>query len=109
LRLGNAPGGSHRAEWLSPFNHNPNSTRHFAPTVNPADAPAINAIANGDFSERPQKPSLNLQGDPCMALRGWTASRASHNFRRSIDQQIGSRVRSGAIWQVGLLFIDPTK
>jgi hypothetical protein len=27
-------------------------------------------IANGDFSEEPQKLSLNLHGDPCMALRG---------------------------------------
>jgi hypothetical protein len=39
----------------------------FVPTANPADVPAINAIANGEFSEKPQKVSLNLHGDPCMA------------------------------------------
>jgi hypothetical protein len=33
-------------------------------------APAINVIANRDFSEEAQKLSLNLHGDPCMALRG---------------------------------------
>jgi hypothetical protein len=38
--------------------HHENNTA-FVPTTNPADAPAINAIANGDFSEEPQKLSLN--------------------------------------------------
>jgi transposase len=37
------------------------------PSANPADAPAFNVIANGDFSEEPQKLGLNLHGDPCMA------------------------------------------
>jgi hypothetical protein len=30
--------------------------------TNPADAPAFDAIANGDFSEEPQKLSLDLHG-----------------------------------------------
>jgi hypothetical protein len=50
-------------------NHHENNPA-FVPPANPADAPAINVIANGDFSEKPQKLSLNLHGDPCMALRG---------------------------------------
>jgi hypothetical protein len=57
----------------------------FAPPANPADAPAINAIANGDFSEEPQKLSLDLHGDPCMALRGWTVKPRLRQFRFSTD------------------------
>jgi hypothetical protein len=37
----------------------------------PAYAPAVNAIT-GDFSEEPQKLSLYLHGDPCIALLGGT-------------------------------------
>jgi hypothetical protein len=33
----------------------------------PAYAPAVDAIANGDFSEEPQKLGLNLHADPYMA------------------------------------------
>jgi hypothetical protein len=29
------------------------TTRHFVSPANPEDAPAINAIANGDFAEEP--------------------------------------------------------
>jgi hypothetical protein len=77
------------------------------PSANPADAPAINAVANGDFSEEAQKLSLNLHGDPCMALRGSAFKAACDQFRFSTA--IGLRVRSGTIWQGGLLFSGPTK
>jgi hypothetical protein len=43
------------------------TTRHLSQPT-----PAINAVANGDSTEEPQKLSLNLHGDPCMTLRGWT-------------------------------------
>jgi hypothetical protein len=46
-----------------------NSTRHLSQPPIPADAPAINVIADGDVSEEAQKPTLNLHGDPCMASR----------------------------------------
>jgi oxalate decarboxylase len=36
----------------------------FVPTANPADTPAINVIADGDFSEKWQKLSLNLLWRP---------------------------------------------
>jgi hypothetical protein len=98
-----------KARWLWPLHHHHEQHPALVPTANPADAPSINQIANGDFSEEPQKLSLNLHGDPCMALGAGQSSGASDQFRRSIDHQIGSSVRSGAIWQVGLLFSDPTK
>ena len=66
------------------------STRHLYPPANPADAPAINAIANRDFSEEPQKLGLNLHDDPCMALLGGTVKPLQRQFRRSIDHQTGS-------------------
>jgi hypothetical protein len=70
LRLGSAPGRSHRAVWLWPFHHNHEKDPALIKPANPAYAPAINVIANGDFSEEPQKLSLNLHGDPRMALLG---------------------------------------
>ena len=39
---------------------------------NPANAPPINAIANGGWFEQPQKLGLNLHGNPCMARWGGT-------------------------------------
>jgi hypothetical protein len=108
LRLGNAPGRSHRAGWLWPFRHNREKHSAFVPPANPADAPAINVIANGDFSEEAQKFSLNLHGDPCMALRGWTVKVAPATTQVLNRPPDASRVRPGAIWQVGLLFTDPT-
>jgi hypothetical protein len=47
------------------------------PTGNPADTPTINAIANRDLSEEPQKLGLNLHGDPCMASRLDSQARAA--------------------------------
>ena len=44
------------------------TTRHL-PHPPIQQTPAINTIANGDFSEEPEKLSLNLHGDLCMALR----------------------------------------
>jgi hypothetical protein len=40
------------------LDHHHENNPLFVPPANPADAPAINVIANGDFSEEPQK--LNL-------------------------------------------------
>jgi hypothetical protein len=49
-----------------------------------ADAPTINVIANGDFSESRRNLSLNLHGDPCMgAVRGWTVKARLRQFRFS--------------------------
>jgi hypothetical protein len=82
-----------------------NSTRHLSHSANPANAPIIDAVANGDFSEEPQKLRLNLHGDPCTALRGSAVKAACDQVRFSTA--IGLRIRSGTIWQGGLLFIDP--
>jgi hypothetical protein len=55
-----------------------NSTRHLS---NPQSSRrAINVIANGNFSEKPQKLGLNLHGDSCMAARLGSQARASDNF-----------------------------
>jgi hypothetical protein len=70
LRLGSVPGRSHRARWRWPFHHNHEQHAALVPTANPADAPAINPTANGDFSEEPQKLRLNLHGDPCIPFGG---------------------------------------
>jgi hypothetical protein len=55
----------------------------FVPTANPADTPAINVIADGDFSEEPEKLGLNLHGDPCMTLPGSAVKAACDQFRFS--------------------------
>jgi hypothetical protein len=49
----------------------------------PALAPAINVIADGDFSEEPEKLGLNLHGDPCMTLPGSAVKAACDQFRFS--------------------------
>ena len=48
------------------FDHHHENNPAFVPPANPADAPAINAIADGDFSEEPQKLSST-----CMATQPW--------------------------------------
>jgi hypothetical protein len=63
------------------LDHHREKDSAFVPLANPADAPAINAIANGDFSEEPKKLSLNLHGDPYMALQGSTVKAACDQFR----------------------------
>jgi Tfp pilus assembly protein PilX len=45
-----------------PLNHHNKESPAFVRPANPANAPTINVIANGDFSEEPQKPILNLHG-----------------------------------------------
>jgi hypothetical protein len=74
---------------LSIINHEQHPT--FIPTANPADAPAINVIANRDFSEEPQKLGLNLHGDPCIStgLSGQGRLRPISLF--SSDQQRSDR------------------
>ena len=94
LRLGSTPGRSHRAGWLWPFHDHHEQHPALVPTANPAHAPTINVIANGDFSEEPQKPSLNLHGDPRMALRCGTVKPRLRQFRFSTDHESGSGVRS---------------
>ena len=53
------------------------------PPSNPTHAPAINVIADGDFSEEPEKLGLNLHGDPCMTLPGSAVKAACDQFRFS--------------------------
>jgi hypothetical protein len=89
LRLGSAPGRSHRAGWLSPFHHDHEQHLAFVSPANPADAPTINAITNGDFSEEPQKLGLNLHGDPSMALRGWTVKPGLRHAHSAAYQMYG--------------------
>jgi hypothetical protein len=60
--------GSHRL----PFHHDDKEHATLVPTADPADTPTINAIPNRNFFEKPQKLSLNVHGDPCMARRGGT-------------------------------------
>jgi hypothetical protein len=76
---------SHRAGWLSPFHHNHEQNPALVPTANPADAPTINVIANGDFSEEPQKLSLNLHGDPC--IEAGQSRPPATNFAFNSDQE----------------------
>jgi hypothetical protein len=88
LALGSAPGRSHRARWLWPFHHNHEKHSALMPPANPAYAPAINVIANRDFSEEPQKLSLNLHGDPCISagMSSQAALAANFAFNKSPDR-----------------------
>ncbi len=63
-----APGGSHRPGWLSRFHHDHEQHPAFVPPANPADAPAINAIPNRNFSEEPQELSSQLACRPMHGL-----------------------------------------
>jgi hypothetical protein len=94
LRQGSAPGRSHRAGWLWPLHHH-HEHPALIPTANPADAPTIDAIHNGDLSEEPQKLGLNLHADP--SLRGSAVKAACDQF--PFSTAIGLRVRPGTIWQ----------
>jgi hypothetical protein len=84
----------------------------FVPPANPADTQAIDVIANGDFSEEPQKLGLHWHGDPCMAsisakLSSQATAAAIPLFNRSADR-IRSSIRNDlAGWDSS--FIDPTK
>jgi hypothetical protein len=51
----------------------------------PGPAPATNVIANGNFSEEPQKLSLNLHGDHAWLLGGWAVKPRLQQFRFSTD------------------------
>ena len=47
-----------------PFDHHYEEDPTFVPTGNPADAPTIDSIADGNWVEQAQELGLNLHGHP---------------------------------------------
>ena len=72
----NLRAGKHRGigprRRLSLFNHHHKQDSALVPATDPAHAPAINAFAQGDGPEEPQKLGLDFHNDPSMALSGGT-------------------------------------
>jgi hypothetical protein len=83
LAPGKRAGPIASAGWLWPFHHHYEQHSALVPPANPAHAPAINVIADGDLSEEPEKLGLNLHGDPCMTLPGSAVKAACDQFRFS--------------------------
>ena len=61
-----------RSERRGLFRHHYEQDSAFVPTADPANAPAIDSIAQRDGLEEPQELGLNFHSDPSITLLGWT-------------------------------------